>query len=153
MVDFATVIDGADGRGGLREEITLHVVDVTPQRYPEYTFTVREHTRRENEQAHKAREFSVDLVPGFEHTTYGHSTHQPQIIMAVKVWYPDGEDWLAAAISDHQAIWQALVDDTGYTDGVQMRIALRLEAGDKEETEEPPGFHLSTRILATLEVT
>lgn len=123
MADWAVVIDGDDEQGGLREELVLHVIDITPQMYPEHVFVCHEYTRDEAiESMREARVFQVGefLETGRPYT--GDSTFAYDLTGKIKIVYPNGEKWRSAGMSDYAAISEALILDQTYPSGVDYRV-------------------------------
>ena len=155
MTDYARIVDGTAEKTGLREELTLITIDVAPERYPEHEFEAAEYDDGIpiESQKGRARVFEVVSERGFTQTVLGYQTHEPSQIWSIKIWYPAGQAWEAAATSDYQAIRQAVIEDTSYPSGVMMRVVLDLEASHFEDTEDPSGFFMSVPILVVLSVT
>ena len=154
MADIVTVVDGTDGRGGLREELANHVLDISPQAFPDDLFLYHDHLESEPIESMagaRPRLFTVAEFDAGIDTDLGASTHDVDLIARIIIWYPAGVLWRLAAQSDFWQIRQALLDDQSYTTGVQGRIALDLSLDDYVDTDD--GFFLRIPILCRLRIT
>ena len=154
MADWSAVIDGDDERAGLREEIVLHVLDVTPRYEPGEKFACHEYTEESPiESQGKTRLFQVGDFHNVEPPYVGDSTYGYYLSGSIKIVYPSGEQWQSAGLSDFAAIANKLIEDQTYPDGVEYRVVNIKEDPSFEPLDDEDWQLMTVPLLVSIVTT
>lgn len=124
MATLAVVIDGTEhARGGLREELTQLLFDLSPHRNPDVQFDELDRDRASTpETSGRARGFVV-VGPDpdeIEVDAFGASTVTRYVHLRVRIGYPEGEGWTGAQVSDRAQIETAIRERSWTSTGVHF---------------------------------